>query len=109
MKRNLGCGHRIHEGEFAAGVRAPGRFLPVPGFKNRLGTFSRCSVRCMEYEVVSFVDQCVEAYASLAGVPATKLSPKTQTPLLDESNARMKDEPEGLSSNFCQRIRVKIH
>ncbi len=75
MKQYLGCGHSIHEGELVAGVRVPGGFLPVPGYKARLGTSTKHPLRCMEYDMVPFVDQRLESYVSLAGIPVTKLSP----------------------------------
>ncbi len=58
--------------------------------------------------MVSFVDQCVESYVSIAGIPVTKLSPKAHAPFLHESNAYMKDEPEGLLSNVALQILMKI-
>ncbi len=47
--------------------------------------------------MVSFVNQRVEAYVSLAGIPETKLSPQAQTPFLDETNAFTNDIRKG----FC--------
>ncbi len=56
MKQCLGCGRSIHEGDLAAGVRVRGGFLPFPGNKAKLGTSTKHLVRCMEYDMVSFVD-----------------------------------------------------
>ncbi len=74
-------------------AHAPGGFLPVSSHKDKLGTSITHPVRCMEYDMVSLADQCVEAYIPLAGIPATKLSPKAQTPFVDETTAYTKDEP----------------
>ncbi len=78
----------------------PGGVVPVAGYKEKIGTSTRHSVRCMEYDVVSFVDQCVEAYVVFAGIHLTKLSPRAQTPFLEETNAFTKDMPEELLSNI---------
>ncbi len=89
--------------EVAPNVRVPGSVIPVAGYKENIDTFTRHSVLCMEYDMVSFVDPCLEAYVDLAGIPVTKLVPKAQTPLLDDTSAFTKDMPEwflllGLSS-----------
>ena len=54
-----------------------GGYLPVPGYKDKLGTSTKHSAHCMECDVVSFADQCVDAYVSLAAIPVAEPSPKT--------------------------------
>ncbi len=63
---------------------------------------------CIEHDASSFIDQCVVAYLELAGVPATKLSAKAATPLIDETNAFTKDEPEGKLANIALKVPLKI-
>ncbi len=65
----------------------PGGVFPVAGYKEKIATSTRQMARCVEYDMESFVDQCVGAYAGRAGISVTKLSLKAQTPFLDETNA----------------------
>ncbi len=43
--------------------------------------------RCIEYDMASCIDQCVNAYLDLAGIPVTKLSANAATPFVDETDA----------------------
>ena len=56
----------------------------------------------------SFVAQCVSSYLELTGSPVTKLSANTATPFIDEANAFMKEEPEGVLSNIALKVLMKI-
>ncbi len=64
--------------------------------------------RCIEYDVSSFIEQRVTAYLDLAGIPVTKLSAKAATPFVDETNAFVKDEPEGKLANIAREVLMKI-
>ena len=59
--------------------------------------------------MVSFVDQCVDSYKSLAG-PDTKPLQRVSTPFLDESTARIppEGEPTGVLRNVALKILMKI-
>ncbi len=62
--------------------------------------------RCIEYDLSSFIDQCVIAYLDLAGIPVTKLSAKAATPFIDEANAFAKKEPQGKFANIVLKVLV---
>ncbi len=108
LKQYLGCSHHHREGDLDQDVRVPGGWLPVPGFKETMIKKAEHHTRCIEYDMSSFIEQCVTAYLDLAGVPVTKLSAKAATPCVDETNAFVKDEPEGKLTNIALKVLIKI-
>ena len=62
----------------------------------------------IEYNMSSFIEQCVSAYLELAGLPVTKLSAKAATPFTDETNAFTTEEPEGKLTNIALKVLMKI-
>ncbi len=109
LKQYLGCGHEVQEGCLAPDTRLPGGSLPIPGYKDKAEKqkHDKRSIRSIEYNMVSFVDQCVEAYLKLTGTPVTKLV-KAATPFVDETNAYCKDLPEGTLANIALKVLMKI-
>ncbi len=62
----------------------------------------------IEYNMSSFIEQCVSAYLELAGLPVTKLSAKAATPFTDETNAFTTEEEEGRLANIALKVLMKI-
>ena len=58
--------------------------------------------------MTSFVEQCVSTHLELTDAPVTKLSAKAATPFLDETNAFITAEPEGVLSNIALKVLMKI-
>ena len=103
LKLYLGCTHKVHNGQLSKEARAPGSWLPIEGCK-KVSDSNYHQVRCMEYDMSSFVAQCVSSYLELTGSRVTKLSAKAATPFIDETNAFMKEEPEGVLSNIALKV-----
>ena len=108
LKQDLGCTHVHHDGDLGQEVKVPGGWLPIPGYKEASKSKAKHKTKGIEYNMSSFVEQCVSAYLELAGLPATKLSAKAATPFTDETNAFMTDEPEGKLTNIALKVLMKI-
>ena len=86
LDRYLGCNHCLIERPLDKATKIPGRTLPRLSEDCRNGEPlpAKKIVRGLRYDMVSFVDQCVDSYKQLAG-PDTKPLQKVTTPFLDES------------------------
>ena len=73
LKLYLGCTHKLHNGQLSKEARAPGSWLPIEGYM-KVSDSNYHKVRCMEYDMSSFVAQCVSSYLEVTGSPVTKLS-----------------------------------
>ena len=121
LERYLGCEHIEETGFLIDHTKAPGQTLPrlsedlrdkklLPGSGHEEKPLpKKAQVRALHYDMVSFVDQCVDAYRSLAG-PDTKPLQKVATPFLDESTAWAppEGEPTGALKNVALSILMKI-
>ena len=75
LDRYLGCTHVEQGGYLANPTKTPGRTLPrlSDSFRDEKSTPHGRRVRALRYDMVSFVDQCVDAYKTLAGPDAKPL------------------------------------
>jgi hypothetical protein len=108
LKQYLGCTHVHHGGDLGKEVKVPGGWLPIPGYKEASKNEAKHKVKGIEYNMSSFIEQCVSAYLELAGLPVTKLSAKAATPFTDETNAFTTEEPEGKLTNIALKVLMKI-
>ena len=85
LDRYLGCAHIENGGCLKDPTKTPGKTLPRLSecFRGDNSLPSKHRVRTLRYDMVSFVDQCVEAYTTLAG-PNAKPLQKVATPFLDK-------------------------
>ena len=85
LDRYLGCTHTEDGGYLSDPTKTPGRTLPRLSdcFRDEKSPPQARRVRALRYDMVSFVDQCVDAYETLAGPDAKPLQ-TVSTPLLDE-------------------------
>ena len=102
LKQYLGCTHIHQEGDLDNDVKVPGGWLPIPGYIEAIKAKAEHKVKGIEYNMSSFIEQCVSAYLELAGLPVTKLSAKAATPFTDETNAFTTEEPEGKLTNIAR-------
>ena len=67
LKQYLGCEHNHLSGDLDAGVKVPGGWLPIPGYKEAIRAKAEHQPKGIEYNMSSFIEQCVSAYLELAG------------------------------------------
>ena len=82
--------------------------MPIPGYKEAIKAKAEHQMKGIEYNMSSFIEQCVSAYLELAGLPVTKLSAKVATPFTDETTAFTTEEPEGRFANIALKVLMKI-
>ena len=111
LDRYLGCAHIENGGNLTDPTKTPGHTLPRLSecFRGEKSLPSNRRVRTLRYDMVSFVDQCVEAYTTLAGTNAKPLQ-KVATPFIDENTAWAPPdgEPTGILKNVALKILMKI-
>ena len=71
LKQYLGCTHIHQEGDLDKEVKVPGGWLPIPGYKEAIKAKAEHKTKGIEYNMSSFIEQCVSAYLELAGLPVT--------------------------------------
>ena len=107
LDRYLGCTHQEEGGLLVNPTKTPGRNLPRLSdcFRDEKSTPHGRVVRALRYDMVSFVDQCIDSYKSLAGPDAKPLQ-RVSTPVLDESTAW--SPPEGEPTGVLRNVALKI-
>lgn len=103
LNRYLGCGHVEHHGNLKDSQAAPTQNFPgCP--KPSAGKPS--PIKLLEYDMSSFVEQCVDAYVDLARGRMKPLK-KVPTPFVDE-NQPWDEASQGILADVALRVLMKI-
>ena len=109
----LGCEHKVHRGFMPQGGPARGP-QPEDTKTNQAAHKPLIPVTWFEYDMSSFLMQCVDKYCELSNLPVSSLK-KVETPYLDETKfsgvgdvGEAKTPQEGTLKPIASRILMKV-
>ena len=107
MRPNSKASPASAQGGEANGDQSPVEGCSLPGGKTPLvGQKGRIAVRCLEYDMSSFLQSCVERYQEL--VPKKVNLRRVDTPYPEDTETVETEEPRGELQPIASRILMKI-